>query len=734
VIYRRSLVWPDPTLDLYDRPIEPWEPTSETLEEWGSLRIELGATWEAALDETMVKVLDGIDATTVNGVETRITSLEFAEPYGETVGGLTFPGLTAWSWAPWLTFGTNVDIWRVLPEVLRIQYGRDEVPYWHGFVASPNLQDAADAKHVASVHLAGALFGEASMRDHQPVMERTAVNVGTAIGRCLRPQAYSRPFAPFRFQFTPSTVLDDDGDSITTATRGSRGDSLLDHVEELLAQAQDATSAWTISRAFDADNFPQARTYYMREVSASIADAIEVVTVTAGTKGVDWTLTQDGASAPNMVFGEGLAPDGSRYRNAKYPMLTPAAPDYPGTMAFGATDLDYSYAAVTALQYQLRAAGWPDVQINGFFDADTRTALKAQQRDAGRTVDGTISGTADWASVWSTGSVSGDLLSGFFRPLGFVSAADPYVHASNGAVVDDNVNYDGRLQVHRTVALPDGIKKSRAMKYCQRIANQSEEAPWIGTVTLTADPQEMHRRNIREGAFLRLNGPRGNDGFDLYIAGVAHSEDGKAPTELTVSEQPIPMLDLKARIDRQREADADPAKLPLRNRPQRPFRDAVGWDKESGAGVIQPTVLSAGWNVIRFIGAERGTIAAVKAKTTSPASRFAFAVFGKSINPAGVAALVADPLSEEPDGYGWWNIPAIQDDLDDAWFVEAWGEFEQAAGYSPGKESSDHDVTGKLTDGLGWVFGSDDPPFLWAAVYVAAPCTFDAELRIVIEE
>ena len=731
MIYRRSVVWPDPVLDTLDRPVEPWNSTGEVLEEWGTFRVELGATWEHALDGSMAKTIAGVDATTVNNVPTRIDQMEFSEPHGEMTGKLTFPGLTLWSWAPWLAFGTNVDIWRVLPPALQTRYGRIEVPYWHGFVASPNLADGPGVKESYTVHLAGALFGEASMRDHQPVMSGAAVDIGTALGRAMNPAAYSRPFAPYRFQFTPVTT------SIDTATRGSRGVSVIDHVEELLAQAQENNVQWTVSRAFDTQNFPQARTYYLRAKSESLATAIEVVTVTAGSKGVDIALTQDGGTSPNYVFSEGLAPDGSRYRNAKYPMLTPTAPAYPGTMSLGAVDSSYTYDAVTALQYQLRAAGWPDVQINGVFDGDTVTALKHQQRAAGRPVDGTISGPTDWSSVWSTGSTSGDLLSGFFRPLGFVSAADPYLHASNGAVTGNNPDYDGRLQIHRTVALPDGIKKSRGAAYCQRIANQSQDAPWVGTVTLTADPQEMHRRSIREGSFLRLNGPQGNLGFDLYIAGVSHEESDKAPTTLTVSERPYDMLDLKARIERNREADADPAKsfYGLRNRPNRPFRDAVGWDKESGAGIIQPKTMSAGWNVMKFVGAERGTIMAIKAKTTGPASKFAFAIFGKSITASGVAALVANPLAEDTSNYGWWAQPSIQTSLDNAYFIEAWGEFGEAAGYWPGRESGSHAVTGKMVDSLGWTFVSGDAPFLWAAVYVpSSGPEFQAEMRISIDE
>lgn len=735
MIRRVSVILPDPDLDEYDRPDkETWLPTQTITEDWGTLRIEAGATWQQAVDGTMTKVLNGVDITTVNDHATLISFLDFGEPYGELRGSLSFPGLTPWSWAPWLEFGTNIDVWRVLPLPLQIQYGRTEVPYWHGFVAAPTLNDAHGATEAFTVDLWGALFGECSLRDHQPVLTSAEVDCGTAIARDLYPDDYSRPFAPYRFQFIAATT------NIDTAERGSRGMKVIDYVDSILAIAQEDDVQWTVSRAFDETNFPRARTYYLRPKSESLVGAIDTFTVTLGMDGVEVNLSQEGSETPNTIYGEGVAPSGERWRNSVWPMLTDAedTPAYPGPMQLGDTDLDFSYDAVTALQSRLRAGGWPDVEITGVFDADTVTALEAQQTAAGRPVDGEINGAADWNSVFETGSGWTDVSSGFFLPLGAVSAAQPYLFASNGDVRDTNPDYDGRLQVDRTVSFPQGTRKSRAKKWAKRAANQGSIAPWVGKVTLRTDPQEAHRFGIREGGFLRLNGPKGNVGMDLYIAGVKHGieEDG-SPTTLTVSERPFDLLDLSERIARNEEAaSADLAKSyrALRTRPQRAFRDAVGWDRESGAGQISPRSLSAGWNVIRFVGAERGQIQAIKATTSGPAQKFALALFGKPITAAQVAGLVADPLAEEPDAYGWWNVPAIQSDLDDYWFIEAWGEFEQAAGYWPGRESDDHAVTGKMVDALSWTFVSGDAPFLWLAVWMPASGMFKADMRIVIEE
>lgn len=738
MILRTSYVYPAPTLDALDLPSPGWTWSSRTVEEWGTFRIEAGATWGFDIDSHIVKLVDGTDVTTVNDVATLINELNYAEPYGETTGMLTFPGLTIYSYAPWMEFGTNIDIYRVLPPALARAQGRAEVPYWHGFVASTQIADGDGVKDAVSVHLFGALFGEASLRAHQPLMLDSELNIGSAINQHLNPASYGRPLPLYRFEFIAAKMYDGGGNEITTRRRGSRGTRVIDHCDELLGIAQQDNIQYTISRAYDTQNTPQARLYYIRRKSESVSSAIEVSTIMAGGHGVKLDFSIDGTESANAVYGEGLAPNGSRWRNIKYPMLVNEAPAYPGPMKYGDTDAMFAYDAVTALQYQLRAGGWPNVQINGIFDADTVTALSALQRDLGRRVDGDIDSEAEWLRVWSHTTGFTDLSSAYALPIAVVNAAEPYTYSADGSVVGANDSYDGRIRVERTISYGEGVTKDRAMKHARRIVNQSANDKIIGTITLTSDPVERSRYSLREGSFIRVQGMFGNAGRDFYIAGISHKiDDGESEdaTILTVSEYPFDLLDLSTRIARDREANTDPAKafFALRARPQRPFRDVLGWDEESGAGAISPRTVTAGWNIIRFVGAQRGTVAAIKANCST--SRFALALFGTSVTKSQVAAVVPDPLAEDTTLYGWWSRPAVQDDLTDLGFIEAWGEFGEAAGYWPGRESADHAVTGKMRDELSWNFVSAEPPFLWLAVYIpSGSATFSATMRVVIEE
>lgn len=720
-------------------------PSSVVVEDWGTLRIVAGETWINGT-ATAGTASTGTDVTTVRGVRTLIDSLTFTEPYGEGVGQLTFPAVTEYDYPShtdlgWLLTGSNIDIYHTLGSVAAAAAGTAEVPYWHGFITSLEFASAPGVSTPVSVQLLGALAGEASLRAHQPIMSSTAVDVGTSIGRALSPELYARPLPGFRFDY------DSDTTTIDTVHRGSRGQSVLDYLDEMLGLAQTASTCWTISRSFTTDYPTAPRAYYLREKSV-----VQTSTVYMGARGVSFTLNQSADEHENAIYGEGLDADGSRWRNAKYPMLTPSVPANPSrvsgsTYPIGAGDTDALFTAdiITELQFQLRAGGWPDVTITGTWDANTTSAIEALFEDVTGTLQSTLTSNSDWATVWSSGTGYTDLSSGYFRPLAEVSESQPYLFSANGDVTGSNPDFDHRLRVERVISFSDGISKSRARTYARRLLRNASQTYglWTGTVTLTMDPEERSRLDIREGGYINLVTPDGY-GTYLYIAGITIGfETEGCPVTLTVSRTDFDLSDLSARIDRDREAKTDPAKAfyALRNRPARPFRSVVGWDKESGAGIIQPTTLTANqWNVMRFVGSERGSIGAISATTSGTACAFAIAMFGGSVSTSSIAAVVSNPLGTVAGGYdSHWAIPANGSALEAMSFIEAWGSYGEAAGYWPGAQSvgtalNAGTVTGRMVDSLAWDFVSADPPFLWAAVYPTSNCTFKATARILIEE
>lgn len=730
--------------------------------DWGTFRIVAGSTWDTTGTATLGSA--GTDITTINGVPTTIDALTFGEPYGELTGQLTLPELAPFDDLAAIRAqpGNNIDIYRVLPAALAATAGTAEVPYWHGIIVSSEWSDGPGIQTAVSLQLTGALYGEASVRQHQPLMLDTAYDCGSWAGRALDYVLYERPFSPFtRFTF------DSDTTNIDVRYRGSRGQSTIDYLDELLALAQDATAQWTISRAYTTYgglDAPRPRHYYLRAKSETFATGVQATYGYAGGFGVSMSLSRDITETPNAIYGEGVHPvgtselSGSRWRNAVYPMLGGTVPTYPdriGTatdypITTGDTDGLFTTDVITQLTAQLRLGGYPDVTIGTVFTSTVGSAIVDWKQDIDyANQDAYLNGTAEWAKLFESGTGYTDLSSGWFKPLAWDPAVSKYIYTASGDVAGTATGYDPSiLRVESTISYGENVPKKRARINARRIKNTGT-APIIGTITLAtdiqnnADDEPLSRFDLREGGWLQVNGFPGSATTDFYIAGVTHSPEAFTTT-LTVSTQAFDLLDLSTRLERNRSAKTDPAKsfYSQRTSTTRPFRSAVGWDAESGAGTV-PRFYAGGsaWTVQRFIGAQYGQIGALRVDT-APDSAYCFAVFGGSVSPEFLNSLVAAPLGSVTGDYpSWWQHPDKITALGTAGFIEAWGSLGEAAGYYPGAESigagtAAGSVTGRLEDAGSWSFASYEPPWLWAAIWprTSGTVTVDAQMRIIQDE
>lgn len=746
----------------YDAVTGRWDfPAADSLSEgdWGTLRIEAGAVWNTTGTYATLTT-PGTDITTVNGVPTLIDSLLLGEPYGELTGQITLPGvsplddLSAIGCGP----GSNVDIYRVLPTALATAAGVDEVPYWHGFIGPRTVTDGPGITTAWSLQLLGALYGEALLRQQQPLMLDTSNDVGTWCGRALDYVLYSRPFSPMtRFTYESAET------GIEVRYRGSRGQSTIDYLDELLAIAQDDSAQWTISRAYQdlgdpvAMTAPRPRHYYLRAKSADMATAVQQNTVFLGGYGVSVSLSDDITQTPNAVYGEGVHPvdsselSGSRWRNAQYPMLSGTAPAYPdrvtGTtypIIAGDDDADFTADVVTQVSAQLRLGGWPDVQITGIFDQAVGDAITHWKQEYGwSNTTPRINSDAEWDALFSAGTTTTDLSSAWFKPLYVDPPASKYLYTPAGGIAGDNSLYDPNLlRIETTIAYGENVKKSSARANAKRTVGTGD-IPVIGSITITTDPTDefgdgRSRFDIREGGWVQLNNFPGGSATQFYIASAQHSiETGQ--TLLNVSTRPFDLLDLATRIDRDRTARTDPAKsfYSQRTATVRPFRSAVGWDAESGAGRV-PTFTATGgqWTIQKFTAGQYGQIGSLRVDTAT-ATTFCLAVFGDSLTGTTLDGVIAAPLSEEPDGYGWWAHPSNAVQLENLSFIEAWGEFGNSGGYYPGvegKTGAAGAITGALEDAMPWTFASMEPPWLWLAIWTTDTTTVKARMRIVQDE
>jgi len=739
-------------------------PDSLSEGDWGTFRIEAGATWTVGTASITLGTA-GTDITTVNDVPTIIESLGFGEWGGETVASLSLPELAPFDdpAAIGVYAGGNIDIYRVLPAAEAVTAGTAEVPYWHGIVASLEVADGAGLTTSVTVQCVGALYGETSMRAHQPTMYDTALDAGSWAGRALSVELYERPFTPFtRFFFESATT------GISVRYRGSRGQMVVDYLDELLAMAQDADAQWTIRRAYQTlggRSYPRARWYYLNAVSEELAGAVQQNTVFAGGYGVSLSLSHDVGESFTTVYGEGIHPtddsdlSGSRWRNAVYPGLTSTMPAYPDRVSgsdypitLGDTDGLFTTDVITQLTSQLRSIGAPSVTIGTAFTSTVGSAISWLKEDLGyANTNANIGGTAEWAWLYSDGQGQGftDLSSGWFKPLASLSATEKYLYTATGDVSGDNPAYDHDvLRVDRVIAYGDGVSKATARKNARRIIRQTTTATWVGTITLTSDPTDENgtgrsRLDIREGGWIRVNNLASGTYRDFYIAGVSVKPESEGfPVTLSVSSEPYTLLDLTTRLERNRAAKSDPAKSFYSQRIEsvRPFRSAVGWDAESGAGVINAKAAAgSAWTVGTVIGAQYGSIGALNVDF-STATGYCFAVFGGTPSASQLDSLIAAPLGSVTGDYpSWWQHPDKIDTLASYGFVESWGSLGEAAGYYPGAESigagtAAGSATGALEDAGSWTFASLNVPYLTWAIWPNAAGTVSGLMRIVIEE
>lgn len=755
MIRRRSWTYDGPTQTVNGT----WllQPLTCTTGDVGTFRIIIGATWDTKRgdDPTVPPALDteapdydpGVDITQVSGVRSLIRSMTWGEPYGEIDAAIDLPRLKAYDAPDWLVEGANIDIYRVVPDAEAAalglgehpQYGGFLAPHWHGFVASIPVASASGVSVPLTLRCLGALFGEISNRDHQPPMKSASRDVGTILEMSLYPLDYARPFNEFRFRFDAVET------GINVRRRGSRGQKIVNYVDEILGLAQDADGQWTISRAFDVNGLPQARWYYLRRKGGSWLDAIQATTFTVGGYGIDTSGVRDLTTTPNTIYGEGLNPlvngkGGDRYRNAKFPADFPAPPAYPSRLS-GPTypvtmnDVDEWFTApvISQLQYALRLGSYPDVEITGEFDVDTATALIELQTDAGVTVTGEVGSDSEWDTIWSSAASAAGFDSGYFRPFSQVLESGQYLVAPNGAVLGPNPDYDRRLQIDRFIAFGKDIRFRDARVFARRLAQQSlGGVPFVGDVKFTSDPEEMSRYLLREGGWTRASGMRGNLA-DLYVAAIRQEPEAPgSPVTVTGAERAWDLLDLQTRHARDYEALQSPVASfkSLRDTETNPYGNAVGWDKESGAGLVPKFHHPGGqWVVVKMRAAQQGLIQAMTVKTRNDPCDHAIAIFGKEIDADGVAALVPDPFVEVEHYGSPFKDPANDDALQAAGFINAWGQQGSPGGRSPGS-GVDAPITGDSIDEMNWPFVSWDAPDVWVAYYAISECDITSRFKV----
>lgn len=321
----------------------------------------------------------------------------------------------------------------------------------------------------------------------------------------------------------------------------------------------------------------------------------------------------------------------------------------------------------------------------------------------------------------------------FYQPVAYDPEVNPYDETITGELdfvpgrlVEAKIKHESFMDFGQGVGIPE------AKAIAEGFRLRWETPGRLGTVTLSADPNEGSRLGVRQNQVLRLQNYRGGN-LDLFIARaeLRFSSD-RVDNVLTVDSQARTALLVDAVMEGLRQRVRNPVPQLLIGQRRANEESAFRWDPHSGyipnddvvgrrwvSTAARVHCLPDQWTIYRFLASERDSIISTRLDT-DPAVKFHASIYNLEPDPLD---LPIDPFAE-----GAW------DPLPEG-YVIGWGQFEQGAGYSPGSESAGDPVTGVLDDDGTWQYTHDDidpaigqPAFLWVAVFPAADTYFGGRL------
>lgn len=661
-IKRHSEIYNNPTLH-NGKPQQGWLPANTIMEDWARVRV----------------LIDGKDMTYFRDIPCQVESWETNEPFGDASGSIYFPQITRFEhpvffmkkWAP-------VQIQGIRPngEIFDLFDGM--------------LVDYHDHDIGTGIQVLGAFY-ESDLLLRRPTFQDEKVDIANHINTTIN-----------GFIMLYALDLAQMPEVLTGVERRARGffeKTATGYIQNLLGFLEDAGSdKWTIECK-------------SRQPQLVLKDRTTVHwTVMNGGRGIEVNLMQDLIADPNVIFGEGITKDNEFWRNTKYPgMFNVDPPLWPGF------DFGLGSSGDYVLQWAVAAnsMGYLAV-VDDSFGTDDEAACTALQLACGLTVTSTVTAQT-WASTFNIGSNNGDIGSVYIAPLAYYNYVEPALFNADGGLTALNPFYDPSIpRIERYTNYGPGVERGMAAESAQReIADNYFIKGWKGDITLTSDPQEGSRFEIRASQNIKLRRYRNGDQL-LHIA--KQSADMQTGSvHLTVDTRARDLPTLAAQAARDAEALQDPGSkyqtfrgLTYMKEDRWPM-----WDQESGCGIVPLHYTTAHlWNVLRIPFGKYGEIV-VTDFITDPICKFSIGVFASPIF-ANTIASFGDPLTTE----NFW------DKLDSFRLLYAVGQESVTtgknlmAGYDP-KPSNQGDpgLTGQLIDKASWTYASDNPPWMYVAIW-----------------
>lgn len=662
-------------------------------------------------------LVGGKDITFWRDVHTPTPDYSLVDPLRYGAGSLSLPQVHALFETPGegaLTFlakGKTVIVQRVDPETGDVVAADD----YRGLVMDYDI-DGDDLTLV----LAGEVTGRMQIRWHATPAFKSLKDVGRMVYNAFR-TTVPAVFSP---RLGPTT-------GIKLNTFG--GMWMIDHVSEVLAKAVQADGdQYTIDRR------PNG-TWGMWIKDRETIDA----TIYFDDAAMKFSGKQSLSESPNRVFVTAVAKDGRRINFRVYPGLKQGeAPPYPTTGPFGEgttnDDLDNPEdAPIDAMIHRLVTMGYLSREDNTdySYDADVTAAIERLQEDAGLTESGDMN-LATWRALYDLDATGFTLAGVETLPAAQLGKTRMWNRTASGALSTRNQNYDATVM---KVDLPISMGSVRSRQKARELAKTKVHAggDWLGSVDChlaliagehtPGDPITtiMPARALRNG--MNIWAPLFDGGTLFHLVGADVSNNGTL-VKIALDTRARPTMEAWEVLQQRAESRKHPTRLWI-NEHRGVMLDKDGGEWDDVAGLIDDRVRLRGgrWTQFPIVGGQEGTVRSLRTRL-SPAERYAMAVFGKRIGPRDGTSpwldrLVPLPLSE--GGSERWDSPAVRRKLDDRILLYTAGQFDQALGYFPGRETNDagedtgHPVNGRWEDDAGFSYHTFAEPVLYVALWVA---------------
>ena len=240
---------------------------------------------------------------------------------------------------------------------------------------------------------------------------------------------------------------------------------------------------------------------------------------------------------------------------------------------------------------------------------------------------------------------------------------------------------------------------------------------WLGSITLTSDPEEGSRFEIRAGENILMKDFHGSDVL-FHVVEVSH-DFTNLTTSLTVDTESRDRMDVVAIHKRMSEARESPhAKLNLGRRSKQTEDRIAVWDCESGAGYIEDLPLQAGyftmWPILagevgQVVRSEFWRLPYAGSLTTWPLE-FEVQIFDREINLWDL-----HNIGIPPDDDSYWEDERLEWLYDQGLLIgwQGCGYWPNAKDDEPPEGYDEMPKTGFFRDDASWYYMCRTPPFLW---------------------